>query len=217
MTVWQVAAGSLGRDYTDRFLRHGMALVGGDDQRATMQNNVQLGDKVILKKGLSQIVAVGRVVARNGKFKGDGDKQWLCDFDGWDLSGWCYVDWCKPDKPIQTHGLTRNTIQGVNQSHLIALADEVLNSCLLIETYEPEPADTEEVDDETLIRQLVELGLRPDAAEDLTQALRRIRRLVRFYLSRDWTLTNEHDARTFLVIPRAEQKLKIELNSAGGG
>jgi hypothetical protein len=30
MTVWQVAAGSEGIDYTDRFLRHGMAFVGGE-------------------------------------------------------------------------------------------------------------------------------------------------------------------------------------------
>ena len=82
-----------------------------------MDDYVQLGDKIILKRGLLQIVAVGRVVARDGKFKGDGDKEWLRDFDGWDLRAWCYVDWCKPSKPLQTKGLTRATIQGVNQPH----------------------------------------------------------------------------------------------------
>lgn len=111
--MWQVAAGSMGRDYTDRFLRHGMAFVGGEDQCSTLDVSVQLDEKIILKRGLSQIVAVGRVVARDGKFKGNGDKEWLRDFDGWDLQAWCYVDWHKPSGPVQTSGLTRATIQGV--------------------------------------------------------------------------------------------------------
>ena len=42
MSVWQVAAGSSGRDYTDRFLRHGMAFVGGDTQCSTMDEAVKL-------------------------------------------------------------------------------------------------------------------------------------------------------------------------------
>jgi hypothetical protein len=201
MGVWQVAAGSVGRDYTDRFLRHGMAFVGGDAQCVTMDQHVQLDDKIVLKRGLSQIVAVGRVVARDGKFKGDGDKEWLSDFDGRELPAWCYVDWCQPSTPIQTNGLTRATIQGVNQPHLLTLAIDVLNSNPPKTTYEAEPPDTKEVEDETLISELVQLGLRPGAAEELTQALRRIRHLARFYLGRDWSLTNEHDARTFLVVP----------------
>ena len=225
MSVWQVAAGggSTGRDYTDRFLRHGMAFVGGENQCLTLDGSVQLDDKIILKRGMSQIVAVGRVVTRDGKFKGDGDKGWLRDFDGWDLRAWCYVDWHKPSEPIQTNGLTRATIQGVYQSHLLALADEVLNSNPPTTTYEAEPAETEEVKDERLISGLIQLGLRPGAAEELTQALRRIRLLARFYLDRDWNLTNEHDARTFLVVPLlialgwAEQKMKIELPVPGIG
>jgi mannose-6-phosphate isomerase-like protein (cupin superfamily) len=136
MAVWQVAAGSAGRDYTDRFLRHGMAFVGGEIQCSTMDNGVQLGDTIILKKGMSQIVAVGRVVARGGQFKGDGDKDWLQDFDGWDLPAWCYLDWFKPSETIQTHGLTRATIQGVNQTHLLEVAGKVLNSMAPMTTYE---------------------------------------------------------------------------------
>jgi hypothetical protein len=222
MAVWQVAAGSAGRDYTSRFLRHGMAFVGGDTQCSTMEQ-VQLGDTMILKRGLSQIVAVGRVVARDAKFHGKGDKEWLYDFDGWDLPAWCYVDWHKPNEPVQTTGLTRNTIQGVNQHHLLSIAEEMLNSNPPTTTYEPEPAETKEVKDETLVSELVQLGLRPSAAEELMQALRRIRLLARFYLARDWDLTNEHDARTFLVVPLllalgwAEQRMKVELPVPGLG
>jgi hypothetical protein len=181
-----------------------------------MKDGVQLGDIMILKRGMSQILAVGQVVERGGKFKGDEDKQWLRDFDGWDLAGWCYVDWHKPEEPIQTSGLTRATIQRVYQRGLIEQADGVLKAAPARTDYTPDPPDTNEVSDDTLIACLIELGLRPGAAEELTQALRRIRLLAAFYLGRDdWGLTNEHDARTFLVVPLlialgwAEQKMKI--------
>jgi hypothetical protein len=80
VTVWQVAAGSVGRDYSDRFLSHGIAFVG--DQGEAAMKQVHLGDTMILKGGVSQILAVGRVAARNGKFKDSGDKDRLKDFDG---------------------------------------------------------------------------------------------------------------------------------------
>lgn len=109
-TYWQIAAGSVGREYSDLFKKFGMAFVGGDWQIDTMKQ-VERGDIILLKKGLYQIVAVGEVVERNGKCKDCGDKSWLSDIDGWDLPAYCYVDWRIPDVPIQTDGLTRSTIQ----------------------------------------------------------------------------------------------------------
>jgi len=79
---WQIAAESKGREYADEFILFGMAFVGGNDQCATMAT-VDAGDVILLKRGLSKVVAVGEVVERNGKHGGDGDKQWLRDFDGW--------------------------------------------------------------------------------------------------------------------------------------
>ena len=70
---WQIAAGSVGRDYAELFLKFGMAFVGGEWQIATM-NEIQKGDIVLLKRGLYQVVAVGEVVERDGKYKGCWDK-----------------------------------------------------------------------------------------------------------------------------------------------
>lgn len=220
--IWQIAAGSNGRDYTDRFLRHGMAFVGGDQQCSSMAQ-VEVGDLVILKRGLAQIVAVGVVVDRQGKYRGKGDKNWLRDFDGWDLPAWCYVDWHQYPTPHPTTGLTRSTIQGVNQQHLISIAQAAVTQLPCTTIYDPEPPHTEGVSNEDLITELVAFGLRPAAAEELTVALRRIRLLARFYLNRDWGLTKEHEARSFLVVPLllalgwAEQKIQIELNVSGVG
>lgn len=62
---WQVAAGSAGRDYSDEFIKYGLAFVGDTIQEATM-DRVQLGDFMLLKRGLSEIRAVGVVVNRGG-------------------------------------------------------------------------------------------------------------------------------------------------------
>ena len=222
MAVWQVAAGSLGRDYSDRFLHHGIAFVGGDAACAAMEQ-VKLGDTLILKRGLYLVIAVGVVVERNGICRSAGDKEWLRDFDGWDLQAWCNVDWHQPDTPYHTTGLTQTTLQGVKQQHLVELAGRALAELPSRTVYELEPPPTKSVTDEDMIGQLIEFGLRPAAAEELAQALRRIRLLARFYLSRDWNLTKEHEARSFLVLPLllalgwAEQKIQIEFAVPGVG
>ena len=46
---WQIAAGSAGREYSDEFIRYGLAFVGGNDHIETM-TKVQPGDRVILKR-----------------------------------------------------------------------------------------------------------------------------------------------------------------------
>ena len=91
MNYWQIAAGSGGRDYAEEFIRYGMAFVGGEKQIATMEG-VEIGDRIILKGGVSEIVAAGEVVQRDGKHRGQGDKEWLKDFDGWELEAYFYVD-----------------------------------------------------------------------------------------------------------------------------
>jgi hypothetical protein len=125
MAYWQIAAGSVGRDYSDRFIRHGLAFVGGDEYISRM-TQVRPGDIVVLKRGLGQILAVGEVVDRNGIFRSEGDKDWLFDFDGWELPAWCNVDWHMPETPIPTSGLTRATMQSINTQHIIDIATRIL-------------------------------------------------------------------------------------------
>ena len=140
----------------------------------------------VLKHGMSQIAAVGEVVERDGQCHSRGDKEWLRDFDGWDLAAWCNVDWHVPHEPVVTSGLTRATIQQINQKHLRDIADEVIVTLPKLTNYEPEPRPTNPITDDDLIGHLINIGLRPGAAEDLTHALRRIRLLANFYLNRDW-------------------------------
>jgi len=217
---WQIAAGSKGRDYADRFIRHGMAFVGGDDQVATMRG-VAVGNIVLLKRGMSEVVAVGEIVQRNGAHRGEDDKEWLRDFDGWDLRAYCYVDWRVPAKPLQTDGLTRATIQRVLQEKHRKLADSLLS--LPVQRFEPEPERTATITDEQLLEFMIVQGLRPSAADELTNTIRKIRLLADYYYKQSWWEdVREHETRTFLVVPLllalgwAEQQVKIELPCSGG-
>ena len=232
---WQIAAGSLGREYTDHFLAFGLAFVGGRQQIATV-GQVRTGDRVILKRGLGQIVAAGVVVERDGKCcgdasrEGDGARDWLRDHDGWDLPGYCFVEWHREPTPRAVSGLTRSTIQRVKQRHLRTAADEIIQTAPACPV-EPEPGRAADLTDDEMLTSLVRSGLRPASAEELTGTLRRIRLLARYYYhSCDWRDIREHEARTFLIVPFllalgwSEQQIKIELgvqkarrNRTGGG
>lgn len=219
-TYWQIAAGFHGRDYSEEFLRFGIAFVGGDEQRATMAE-IKPGDVVVLKWGVKQIAAVGDVVARNGVCRGDGDKEWLHDFDGWDLPAYCYVNWRVPHRPRDTEGLRRGTICRIHKSAALAEADAILTLPPIMP--QPEPKPTKLVDDDEILDFLIREGLRPGAADDLTNTLRRIRLLANYYnMHFDRDIIKEHETRTFLIIPLllalgwAEQQLKIEFSTCFG-
>lgn len=118
MSAWIVSAGSEGRDYTEYFFRFGMAFVGGEGQRASMKQ-VAADDVVLLKRGLSEFIAAGTVVVRNEVASGDGDKEWLRDFDGWDLAAYCNVDWHVPTQPVPATGLRMGTIYRTRSTWLL--------------------------------------------------------------------------------------------------
>jgi hypothetical protein len=218
---WQIFAGSDSRDYSEDFIRYGLAFVGDSPKIATMQQ-VELGDRVILKRGLSLIVAAGVVVERDGKFRGDARTEgevraWLRDHDGWDLPGYCFVEWHREPKPRSVTGLTRATIEQVREPELRAAADEIIQAttaCPIV----AEPGSAEPLADDEMLSFLVRSGLRPANAEELTETLRRIRLLAGYYYRDcDWRDIREHEARTFLIIPFlialgwSEQQIKIEL------
>ncbi len=219
-TYWQIAAGSSGRNYSEYFIKFGVAFVGGDLQRKTM-SLVRKGDVVVIKNGLYQILAAGEVVEKEGEANGCGDKSWLRDFDGWDLPAYCYVNWHVPPKPITTDGLTRATIHKLPQAKHQKIADDLL--LLPVHSPDPEPEETNPINDDQILRHLVNEGLRPSSADDLTNTLRKIRLLAQYYYTNcRWEDVREHETRTFLVAPLllalgwSEQQIKVELPCSKG-
>ena len=221
MTTWVVSAGAEGRDYTEYFYRSGMAFVGGDSQRAAMAQ-VAAGDIVLLKRGLTEFLAAGRVVERDGRVGGDGDKDWLRDFDGWDLAAYRFVEWHVPPQPHPAVGLRMGTIYQTMRTENLTASAALLEAPARPSTGEPAP--TQAVDDDVLLAFLIREGLRVSAADELTDALRRIRLLAEYYYKNwSWTDIREHETRTFLVVPLllalgwAEQQLRSNCQSRAGG
>jgi hypothetical protein len=219
---WQIGCGAHSRDYADHFLRYGLAFAGGEAKIRVMEK-IQANDRILMKRGMSEVVAVGEVVERDGRHVGKDDKDWLRDFDGWDLRAYCFVEWHVPRKPIPAAGLTRGTIKSVRHAELQKLAEKTLSTVPARGSVELEPRPTRPISDEEILEFLIREGLRPGAAEELTNALKRIRLLGQYYYGREddedftWDDVREHETRTFLVIPLllalgwAEQQIKIEL------
>ena len=185
---------------------------------------VQPGDVVILKRGTSQIRAVGRAVERDGVVSGQGDKAWLRDFDGWGLPAYCHVEWHTPPdgQPVATKGLTRTTAQGVGKKSVKEQALQLLDDWPARTEYDPEPEAIEKVKDDDILSGLIREGLSPAQAEDLTAAVRRIRLLARYYQREtDWMIS-EHETRAFLILPLltalgwSEQQVRIEYPTKAG-
>lgn len=222
-TYWQIAAGAYGRAYSELFLKFGMAFCGDEEQVA----KINVGDIVILKQGITGVLAAGKVVQRDGKHQfdkesPDKDKEWLLDvIDGWDLPAWCYVDWrVKTISPVS--GLRRGTISRAKKPYLQKVADEILaTGCSPKETEYKGPEKTKPVADQELLETLLREGLSPSSADELINKIKNIRDLAGYYRKTyDWKHNiPEHEARTFLVVPFllalgwTEQQIKIELSS----
>ncbi len=172
-------------------------------------------------------MAVGRIVERDGEWAGIGDREWMRDFDGWDLPAYCHVDWHLPPEPLEADGLSQGAIRGLHQDEAKQVADHILRTA---PTYpsDPEPPPVRIIEDKEALRFLVWEGLQPSAAEALTAAFNRIRLLATYYyeaiyqhheLSRGDV--REHEARAFLIVPLLialgwpEQQMKIELGVKG--
>lgn len=114
MKIWQVSAGSYGRYYHDKFLDHGVALIGPGSpgewtpnmgtpkQQDTIYDGsyvrrfaseMQHGDALVLRQGRAMIRAIGKVVH---------GYEYLDQFDdvnGWDLQHGRRVRWHKLEPP----------------------------------------------------------------------------------------------------------------------
>lgn len=104
-SVWQLAGGPPTRPYADVFLRYGVGLIGPGDAGIwkperdddefeggfvrRFANEMQTGDVVLLRTGITTIAAVGLVAS---------DYMYLNQFDdvnGWDLQHARRIRWCR--------------------------------------------------------------------------------------------------------------------------
>jgi hypothetical protein len=196
-----------------------MAFVGNDSGEKITK--VKPGDCVVLKRGSSKIIAAGIVVKRGDSgCCGVEGKEWLRDFDGWDLPAYCYVDWHRPEKEISVPGLRQGTIYRIDHDRPKKVARRLLeNEPICLPRKEPAPTaplSTKQIEDFVIAE-----SHRPIVAEELSRAVGRIGGLAKYYRQeihwKKWEDVREHETRTFLIVPLllalgwTEQQIKIEL------
>ena len=140
-SVWQVSGGPLKRDYAAVFIRYGVALIGPGDigawsaERAALFEDdivrrfvqeLQVGDILLLRSGISSIRAVGIVA---------GDYMYLPQFDdvnGWDLQHARRVRWFELpgsyDFGAAVFGASPARLTRINNPEIIEYAQAVVNS-----------------------------------------------------------------------------------------
>jgi len=217
LTIWVVAAGRKGRDYSKYFFKYGMLFIGGVDYEDKVKN-ISIGDIILLKKGASKVIAVGKAIERNGEGFGIDNSGWLSDFDGWELKFYHHVEWYQLEKPKNIVGKFRGRFMKsitYKEEHEKFALDIINNQKPLNNIEKPKPDDYKKVNDDQIINHLIREGLRPGNAEDLIMTFGRIRRLAKYYRKENIDV-KEHETRTFLVIPLlmalgwSEQQIKIE-------
>lgn len=225
-SYWQVGSGKGDRFYYKECLDYGVACVG-EGYWETAVSKVEEGDVVILRKGIEEIVAVGRVCNPGDGSKGladpkDTGKNWLYHFDGWELPAYCHVEWHEPDEhwpsPKQ---LAQTAICRVKQSEVQHIADQILDQ--FPEPYNSRydgPATTKGVLDEEIADFICE-HVDLDSHGGLKGTLKSIRSLADDYYEAVYTFQDEvkeHEIRTFLIVPLLlalgweERELRIEMS-----
>lgn len=141
MKIWQVSGGPLNRDYVGIFIRYGIALIGPGDsgywspQRSAMfeddfvrrfVQDIEVGDILLLRSGISSIRAVGIVAS---------DYQYLSQFDdvnGWDLQHARRVRWFELPNGYDfgnlAFGANPARFSRINTPHILDYALAVVNS-----------------------------------------------------------------------------------------
>lgn len=147
-TYWQIGSGQGERDYSRECLDYGLAFVGAGDSGREMEK-VNEGDVLVLRRGVSCIVAVGRAIKHGKEVTGLANEEkmsWLKDFDGWDLPAYCHVEWHKPDEPKQTRTrLPRSPISRLHNIEVRKQVEQVLAENPPCESNRDGPSLTQEV------------------------------------------------------------------------
>lgn len=140
--IWQVSAGPTDRSYADQFLKHSVALIGPGDagpwcperydeefegrsiRRFAVE--LQIGDVLLLRTGLSTITAVGLVAS---------EYQYLPQFDdvnGWDLQHGRRVRWCPLPEPYdfgeRVFGANPPRLSRVREADIVEYANSFVRS-----------------------------------------------------------------------------------------
>lgn len=92
----------------------------GGSKYVERMNQVEVGDRVVVKKGRQQIVAAGQVTEKPAAFS---EGEWILDYDGWDLRAYAKVAWHKKqiESPLRLTQSAWSSISSVSARGWLAV------------------------------------------------------------------------------------------------
>ncbi len=235
--TWQIATGDNTRNYSDIFLKYGVALVGpgdpgeeGLDETSLyytlnpLQKNwgkvlkeVKVDEWIIARKGKQTIVAVGKVI------KEYSHSNFFEDVDGWSLQHFIEVKWYIPatnDNKIHFDSLPlgQSTLQACNNQ---IVYDKIYSTEFIESEVKFNSNDfwlPKKLSIEKLIEAFTNKGVRIQDSENIGNTIKRIIHLTEWYIKND-SEASEREIVNFLIIPFlialgwSEQKIKLEYNN----
>jgi len=200
MTIWQIASGDRGRNYSRVFLDHDVMLMGPgtygeyDEERyknESMSNQIRAfrfnpkpDDLVLLRHG-HQVLAVGRIPS-----DASDQYQWHSEFSdvlGWELQHCRRVIWSidalkvlQPIQPVFGNYKQQPTFTRVNEDRVTQLSDR-LNRLVPKRSLKSLPRVPEPLPDEGLGIELFKAGVSNDSVEAFLRVLKKMRRLCEWY------------------------------------
>jgi hypothetical protein len=237
MTIWQIAAGERGRDYSSLCIRHDLVLIGPGDPgpyKLETYANLRMGPQIrqfceepatgdiVLLRLWHEVVAVGVIP------DGEASKStWMEEFDdvlGWDLQHVRRVIWgdvsalaiLEDMQPVFKNYKQQRTIHRVNEKRILERADK-MRVATQSRPLRALPKVGKRLKDNDLGIALFGAGLANDTVEDVIGAIRKIERLAKWYEEgKRGARPNEHEIVAHAVVPLllglgwSEQLLGVE-------
>lgn len=236
MKYFQVQAGDTSRNYSQVMFDFGVVIVG-PGHIGSLNNNVTAyrddanmkgewhklmwmleaseGDRALLIRGQSKILAVGEVKSRDGQVIHHSET--FSDVDGWWLQHFLYVEWRNIDLNLEGRPLTRSTAQRLHVPSVIAQIETVWKNAEIIPTkYKVSNEAITKVEDDEILMALINEGLKIPDAEKVVETLRQVNMLADWYRRAPEKNPSEHELRSFIVVPLlmalgwSYQKMAIE-------
>ena len=230
---WQLASGDTSRDFSKVMLDFGAACIGpgrlgplSDESipryKQLGQNeseyykikpilDMKPGDRVVLKNGRNNILAVGEIT---GPYS---HSSCFHDIDGWDMEHYVPIQWRDIQLQLSGNPLVRATLQRLAIPSVIAQIESLWDAAPLLTPIHTIADSGQLLADQLIEETLINHGLRIEDAENTTRTLARIRKLGEWYVRIGYT-ASEEEIKAFLVVPFLQalgwspQRIGLEVN-----
>lgn len=237
--LWQIASGGEQRDYADDFIDLGVAAVGGARYADRLNQEVQSGDVMLLRHGVSTIRAIGVVATDRVS---DKHYELFDDLQGYSLEAIRRVRWhrCTPPTALPARALPRYRLSQIGSDsaarrEIQKLLEHIKLEVLLDATLPALPAVTPKLTDDEVPAGLLPLcrraqefdqdiwssrfGPPPNEAEALTHFVVPLLSAIGWDLPRIAVEWHQIDLAAFTRLPRHESncRIVIEVKKVGMG